>query len=1143
MRDGGSVPVSGAEIVLSDGTSLTSVVTESDGSYQFSRLRQGGSFTVTASKPHFTMAPSSQNFSNLNSDQVLDFTATATGAAFHTISGQVTENGVALANVTVTLSGSQPGLRTTDSSGNYSFELASGGNYTVTPSLIGFNFGPASRTFNNLSANQAANFAATRQSFVVTNVNNHGIGSLREAIINANATIGTDTIVFNIPGPGVKVISLLIALPEITDRVVIDATTQPGYAGSPLIEVDGLGIGASNGLVIRAGGSTVRGLAVVNFVGSAGILLEFCDNNTIQGNYLGLAANGTTAKPNARGLLLNNSNSNLIGGTTAAARNVMSGNGGGGILIGGNANVVQGNFIGTNAAGTAAVPQPGGVSIFEATSVDNIIGGTAPGAGNLISGNDFGVSSSGHGTIIQGNLIGTDITGTNRIGNDDRAVGVFGLNMLVGGLTPGARNIISGNQGDGVFIRGEGSKLQGNYIGTDITGTLALGNRGNGVMAGETALIGGTEPAARNIIAANGDRGNVVLGEESSGSAAIVHGNYIGTDVTGTRALGGSAAGIHIGSHNNIIGGVTAGERNVISGNSIGIQLGSFFAVGLTGNVIEGNFVGLNASGTGPLGNTQQGIAIGDAINNRIGGTQSGAGNKIAFNGAQGILVSQGSGNVIRGNSIFSNAGLGIDLGANGVTANDANDSDTGPNQFQNFPVLTSVLSSSNSTTVQGSLTSLPNTAFQIDFYTNAAVDPSGNGEGAQLLGTTSVSTNNNGDATINVTFPVALGTGRIVTSTATDPNGNTSEFSAADSTFAGGNVQFSVSSIQVIEDIGVLSVTVLRTGGASGTLTVDYSTADGTAIAGQDYTSTSGTLTFNGGETSKTILIPIADDATTEPDEVFTVALQTSNLESLGAPSKLIVTLQDRATVPNLIINSAILLEGTGGTTEFLFTITLSAATGRQVSGQFISANFGAFGGASCSTPGVDYESVSGTFSFTPGNTKFNIPVKVCGDTSAETSERFTVSLLNPVGATVSTQGIGLIVNDDILGLVLEETGPVATQAAALDAIFALRDPFRVVSIPEWFPTGVDRNTRVALFARNLQLNPGELPSAVVVSFTASNNEVFSAAAEAVYPIHNSEFTQVVVRLPNNLPAGTCTVSIRAHTHISNTGTIRIAP
>src|SRR5688572_1682013 len=212
VLQGGSLPVGGAEVVLNDGTALTSVLTENDGSYQFSRLLQGGTFTVTASKPHFTMAPASQTFNNLNSNQVLDFTATATNAAFHTISGQVTNNGVALANVTVTLSGSQPGLRTTDSNGNYSFELAAGGNYTVTPSIIGFTFAPPSQTFNNLSAPQTADFAGTRQNFVVTNANNHGTGSLREAITNANATVGLDMIVFNIPGSGVKQIKLLNAL-------------------------------------------------------------------------------------------------------------------------------------------------------------------------------------------------------------------------------------------------------------------------------------------------------------------------------------------------------------------------------------------------------------------------------------------------------------------------------------------------------------------------------------------------------------------------------------------------------------------------------------------------------------------------------------------------------------------------------------------------------------------------------------------------------------------------------------------------------------------------------------------------------------------------------------------------------------------
>jgi len=1137
-------PFRGAEIVLNDGTSLTNVFSESDGSYQFSRLREGGNYTISIAAPHFLFTPTTQTFNNLSSDQVLDFSVINSDSPFHTISGQVTENGVPLAGVTVTLSGSQSGLRTTDSNGNYSYELIINGNYTVTPSLLGFSFAPPSQTFNNLNVDQTANFAATRQSFVVTNANNHGAGSLREAITNANATLGPDTIVFNIPGPGVKTISLLTALPEITEQVVIDGTTQPGYTGSPLIEIDGLAVASVNGLVIKAGGSTVRGLAIGNFRSNNGIWLNSCDNNVIQANYLGVAADGTTAKPNARGITFSNSSNNVIGGTSSATRNVISGNLNGGLDINGNSNIIRGNFIGTNAAGTAALPQPGGIGINSSQFTGNIVGGTAAGAGNLISGNEFALQANGSGTIIQGNLIGTDITGTKKIPNTN-GVQAFGLNILIGGLTPGARNVISGNSGDGVFVRGAGNKVQGNYIGTDITGSLALGNNGNGVVAGENALVGGLEPEARNIIAANGNFGNVVLGFNNSGAAATVQGNYIGTDVTGTHALGGSPAGINILSNNNIIGGTVAGARNVISGNAVGIQVGTNFSSAPVGSVIQGNIIGLNALGTGPLPNTQQGIAVAGGVNSVIGGAQAEAGNQIAFNGGPGIAVTSGTGNAIRGNSNFSNNGLGIDLGTSGVTANDGADPDTGPNNLQNFPVITSVVSSANSMTIQGSLKSLPNTAFQIDFFSNAAVDPSGNGEGAQFINSAIVNTDNNGDATINATFPVGLAAGRVITATATDPNGNTSEFSAADSTSTSGSVQFSVSSITAIEDVGSLSVTVLRTGGAAGSLTVDYATVDGTAIAGQDYTAASGTLTFNVGETSKTIQIPILDNAPVEPDENFTVVLRnTPTLEALGAPSTLTVTLQDHSTTPMVFVTDVGVTEGNSGTTPAVFTINLTAATGRAVSGNFATANFSAFGGSKCSDAGVDYLASSGTFSFQPGATTFTVPVTICGDANAEANETYRVNLSNVSGATV-LQGIaiGTIFNDDVLELVLEESGPVQGQAAALDSYFAVRDPFRVFGIPEWFVGAPDQNTRVMLFARGLQLNPGELPSAVIVRIVASNSQVIDVQAQDVRSIPGTDLTQVVFRLPNNLVAGICTVSIRAHTRVSNTGTIRIVP
>ena len=155
-------------------------------------------------------------------------------------------------------------------------------------------------------------------------------------------------------------------------------------------------------------------------------------------------------------------------------------------------------------------------------------------------------------------------------------------------------------------------------------------------------------------------------------------------------------------------------------------------------------------------------------------------------------------------------------------------------------------------------------------------------------------------------------------------------------------------------------------------------------------------------------------------------------------------------------------------------------------------------------------------------------------------------MQLSNLSGAFIQfnqNQGLAAILNDDVLELVLEESGPTPDQAAVLDSILAVRDPFRIVGIPDWFTTGSDRNTRVMLFARHLQLNPGEPSPAVVVRFTGSDNQIFEVPVEDVRAVANSDLTQVVVRLPDNLVPGTCTVFIRAHTRTSNTGTIQIVP
>jgi photosystem II stability/assembly factor-like uncharacterized protein len=1042
VLDTSNAPVSGAQITINDGSSLTAVLTESDGSYQFSRLIEGGSFTVSAAKPHFTMSPTSQTFNNLSSNQTLNFIATSTGASFFTIGGQITNNSAGLSGVNVTLSGSQQGITTTDSSGNYSFTLAGGGNYTVTPSLLGFTFSPVNQTFSSLSADQTANFSATRQNFVVTNANDHGTGSLRQAILDANATQGLDTITFNIPGSGVHTIDLFLSLPAITDPVIVDAATQPGYAGSPLVELNGAQAGSGgNGFTINSGGTTIRAF-VINRFNNSGISLNTGGNNIIQGNYIGLDSAGTISRANNSGIALVGSSDNLIGGLTAAARNVISSNTFHGITGTGSNNVIQGNFIGTNAAGTAALGNGiCGIELFKVaggSTADNLIGGTASGAGNLISANQFGIRLNATSAVIQGNLIGTNVSGTLPLQNGGTGVNAsnFGANpaeVVIGGTTVGSRNVISGNLGDGVFA-GAGVKIQGNFIGTDITGTLPLGNGGSGVVAGNGAVVGGTTPSARNIISANAGSGNVSLGSNSSGNAAVVQGNYIGTDVTGTFALRVPATGqslvpgITIDGSNNLVGGLTAGARNVISGNGIGIQIGRFGSV--IGNIVQGNFIGLNAAGDQPLPNLGDGISLSSASNSVIGGTATNAANTIAFSGGNGVLVSSGTGNPIRGNTIFSNHDLGIDLSPAGITSNDPNDPDTGANNLQNFPVLTAV-SSNGGTSIQGSLNSKPNTLFHIDFYSNGACSASGNGEGARFFDTTDVTTDANGNASISFVSSSSLSSGRALTATATDPAGNTSEFSPCDSSATAGSVRFGQVNYNVLEDVGNAAIDVIRTGGTKGTISVNYASTNGTAIAGNDYTAVSGTLVFADGETRKTIMVPIANDSITETDEDFKLSLTSADAENLATPVNTTVSIHDNNTLLLVDAHDLDVPEGDVGTHDAVVTVSLSAQTGRTVS-----VNFTTQAGSATATQ--DFGPASGTLTFAPGSVSQTFAFPIVGDTLSELDETVFIHLSNPVNANALSDGTVHIIDDDPLPTVsISDTAVVEGNSGTVNAVF----------------------------------------------------------------------------------------------------------
>ena len=611
--------------------------------------------------------------------------------------------------------------------------------------------------------------------------------TLRAAIEEANHAnnSGLDTINFSI-GSGVQTITT--GGLGITDPVIIDGTTQPGFAGSPIIELDASG--RLTGLFITGGGSTVKGL-VINGTGR-GIVLRPNGGNTIQGNYIGTDVSGTVAVGNSiSGINIENSPNNTIGGTAAGEGNLISGNNRG-ISIGGNGatgNVVQGNLIGTDKNGTADLGNSShGIIIDES---NNTIGGTAAGAGNVISGNDADgvhfLGSSTTGNVVHGNYIGTDVNGTSALGNSRDGVFIGGApNNTIGGAAAGAGNVISGNGRYGIFIPtggATGNVVQGNLIGTDVSGTADVGNvlAGVRINLAEGNTIGGTEAGAGNVIS-----GNDTEGVEITAHGNLVQGNLIGTDVNGTADLGNALNGVRIAGQSNTIGGTEAGAGNIISGNdSNGVLIHHVILSDPSpSNLVQGNYIGTDVTGTSDLGNTQDGVLL-QASNATIGGVATGTGNTIAFNGGDGVsAASSGPRHTIRGNAIHTNAGLGIDLGADGVTANDPNDADNGPNNLQNFPTLTLATSGPATTTIGGDLDSLASTAFTIEFFSNIGCDPSGNGEGRSFLGSTMVTTDVNGDVSFSVSFGSAVPSGQVITATATDETlaaGSTSEFSACE--------------------------------------------------------------------------------------------------------------------------------------------------------------------------------------------------------------------------------------------------------------------------------------------------------------------------------------------------------------------------
>src|SRR5262249_435829 len=293
--------------------------------------------------------------------------------------------------------------------------------------------------------------------FTVTTTADNVPGSLRAAIQAANANPGADVITFSI-GSGPQTLTFTNDIPPITDPVTIDGTTQPGYAGTPIITLNCAGTLSGLGFKISAGSSTVRGLVINNCSLNA---IQFIQNggNFAEGNYLGTDAAGTSAVANTTGLLVFGTANNTIGGTTAAARNVLSGNTRDGIEISAPAaihNVVEGNYIGVSAAGTTALAN-GRHGVF-LNATQNTIGGTAAGTANVISGNTMnGIqifeNAPGTANLIQGNFIGTNAAGAAAVPNQQEGILVFdSASNTIGGSVTGAGNTIAGNGLTGITI-------------------------------------------------------------------------------------------------------------------------------------------------------------------------------------------------------------------------------------------------------------------------------------------------------------------------------------------------------------------------------------------------------------------------------------------------------------------------------------------------------------------------------------------------------------------------------------------------------------------------------------------------------------------------------------------------------------------
>ena len=731
------------------------------------------------------------------------------------------------------------------------------------------------------------------------------------------------------------------------------------------------GIDFANGAQTNTiGGTTTTARNVISGNSASGIGISGAgtSGNLVLGNYIGVNVAGTAAIGNGFASTVNNSyfpgvdiyggaQSNVIGGTATGTPNVISGNAGGGVDISGtgtNENLVEGNAIGTNTAGTAAlgngIANPtayylfAGVQLFGGAQ-SNVIGGTVAAAKNIISGNGSqGVNIGNLGTsfnLVEGNFIGTNRAGTAALANGYSGIGIFNSasSNTIGGTATGSLNLISGNTDQGIAIGAPDSGqtvgptqniVEGNYIGVNLAGTAALPNGTAGVdllNASQSNIIGGSGTAARNVISGNGYQDVAISDPGSTGN--MVLGNYIGLDKSGTTAIANNNSGLGLfnGAQSNVIGGVVAGARNYISGHA---SYGLFIEnAGTNLNVVEGNTIGLNAS-SAAVANGAEGIAIFDqAQSNMIGGTAAGAGNIVSGNTDEGVaLYNYTSPTSVIDNSISENSIYGNSAGI--YLYNNANNN-------QAAPTLSSAIAGTSTnpsgTDVTGTLTSAVNTKYRVEFFSS----PSGN-EGQTFLGAANVTTTSAGSATFTAPLTVGVMSGFVVTATATDPAGNTSQFSAPQTVTAGmGGPKSQTITFPAIANTTYAKVPITLEATATSGLAVTYTIVSGPATVSGNMLTITGvgsiTVQANQAGNSSYSAAPAVNQSFTVSKARQTITFPAIGNQNVGAPPiTLMATASSGLAVTYTVVSGPATVSGSTLTVTGAGTVMVKATQAGNV-------------------------------------------------------------------------------------------------------------------------------------------------------------------------------------------------------------------